>query len=190
LTQEQDNLLSDDHSEIDRLLDVIFEELYNGYLPSAYANVDYFWARLAMHIRAEHIHLFPALIKAALQTGSGSEKQTASALLIESLIVRLREDHNFFMSELAGVVKIIRFAQDTENHLLSANLVEEVKERLTNVRLRLITHNDIEETRVYPLVELTLSQNEAAEIFGRMKKELNNLPHRFINEVMTSDASA
>ena len=52
------------------------------------------WARLAVHIRTEHLHLFPAIAR----------RVNAA----ERAIDRLRADHDFFMRELAQAIAILR----------------------------------------------------------------------------------
>lgn len=172
---EQDPL-SADHEEVGKILDHTFAALERGDRQHASERLDYLWARLAMHIRAEHLHLFPALLKAA------SLDDNAAAL--EGVIEQLRADHNFFMQELALAVKTMGEVLDDDNGGSMMDLVE-VKERMKNLGRRLITHNDIEESRVYPLVELLLSSDEAAEIRRKMKSELDNLPPRFIEDAET-----
>lgn len=179
MNKASDNLLIHDHSELDKLLEEVFAGLQKGDQSRAFARLDYFWARLAMHIRAEHLHLFPALLK---RNSRVNEKRTANASLIESLIDQLREDHNFFMSELTEAMKTMRLIVGDDN---SGSLLDpiEVKMRLENVSHRLTIHNDIEEARVYPLAESVLSPDEVAEIRGRIKKELDRLPPRFFRGV-------
>jgi hypothetical protein len=57
-------LLAHDHSELDGLLDAACSALAAGALERSFETVDVFWARLAMHIRAEHLHLFPTVLQA------------------------------------------------------------------------------------------------------------------------------
>ena len=57
-------LLAHDHSELDALLAAAFSALAAGPVERGFEAVDVFWARLAMHIRAEHLHLFPAVLGA------------------------------------------------------------------------------------------------------------------------------
>lgn len=178
---EPDNLLIVDHAELDELLEAVFVSIVKADHPHVFARLDYFWARLAMHIRAEHLHLFPALLKTALPKRADDEKEAASSPSIESLINQLRVDHNFFMSELAEAIKTMRLIRDEDDRGSLLGLAE-VKQRLENVSRRLITHNETEEAQIYPLAEVVLSSNEATEIRARMKAELNNLPRRFVDD--------
>src|SRR6185436_15563538 len=55
------SLLEDDHESLGQLLTELDGELANHNFPHAFELLDLFWARLAIHIRAENLHLFPAL---------------------------------------------------------------------------------------------------------------------------------
>lgn len=177
----EQNLLRADHKEVDNILDQVFAALERGDQRRALARLDYFWARLAMHIRAEHLHLFPSILGVTSSCGGVEEDDTAKAPSVERTIEQLRADHNFFMSELAGAVRAMREMRDDNNGGSLRDLVE-VKERIEKIGRRLITHNAIEESQVYPLVESVLSPAEAAEIHRKMKLELGNLPPRFVDD--------
>lgn len=56
--------LASDHAELDELLGELFAAFEAGEIELIYRTLDLFWARLAMHIRAEHLHLFPAILGA------------------------------------------------------------------------------------------------------------------------------
>ncbi len=176
-------MLGNDHTELDALLEDTFAALAGGDHSAVFARLDYFWARLAMHIRAEHLHLFPAILHSQV------EEQPVGEASIDVLIEQLRVDHNFFMTELAGAVKTMReILQNVIDDPLPR--LTEVKHRLKSVRIRLVVHNDIEEARVYPLMGTSLSRADSAEIYAEMKRELDNLPPRFIDHANTSDDTA
>ena len=150
--------LEEDHREIDALYADAVAALESGNAAAALERVDLFWARLAMHIRAEHLHLFPAL--------SGS-RETAD------VIARLREDHNVFMKKLADAIKLLRAAEGAARSDLSEPLeiVRSLGEMLTD-------HNLTEERTVY--VETgNLSGAEQDALAAAIDKELTNLPPRF-----------
>ena len=90
-------VLSDDHREVDLLLADALENLRLGNGLEAFQALDLFWARLAMHIRAEHLHLFPAVLNTSHP--DSEVPQTLEAL---------RRDHDFFMHELADAIKAMR----------------------------------------------------------------------------------
>jgi hemerythrin superfamily protein len=149
--------LSNDHSEIDRLFSEAFDTLERGEDP--FNTVDRIWARLAVHIRAEHLHLFPIINTAAEQHG---KLQT-----IETL-ARLRTDHNFFMNQFGLLIKDLR-----------AGSSERVKDVLEEISRRLKTHNEIEERQIYPLVDEWMSVADAEALQAKISSELDNAPPRF-----------
>lgn len=160
--------LSDDHKAIDVIFDDVFAALDSGDRTKVFENLDRVWARLAVHIRAEHLHLFPALI---IKTGS--------YVLIEEVIAGLREDHNFFMAELASLVKQWRFTGNPIKEATRPGLLSETKERFDLLRKRLISHNEIEETQVYSLVDAYFSEADRSDLFANVRRELTNMPRRF-----------
>jgi hemerythrin superfamily protein len=172
LNKQRINLLSHDHSEVDDLLQGVLEALTQGDPATAYNRLDFFWARLAMHIRAEHLHLFPAILK------PDRNSQTVDLGPIEDVIARLRADHNYFMTELAGVVKTMRGIQQN-NTVDHGQRLDSVKQRVERLHRRLLSHNSIEEASIYPLIESSLSRDEAAEVCRQIRQELENLPQRF-----------
>ena len=101
------SLLANDHAELDALADALVASLDGSDAQCIHRNLDYFWARLAMHIRAEHLHLFPALLRACRTLPAEAESGTSPKIL-ESRIERLKDDHDFFMRELAAAVKQAR----------------------------------------------------------------------------------
>lgn len=164
-----DDILESDHRELDRLLDRLFVHLDGTDAEAIYRSLDLFWARLAMHIRAEHQRLFPALRE------SISDAAIRDAL--PDLLARLREDHDFFMVELARAIKAARlvfyFGNESESFAIIRELVTAVKDRL-------LIHNAIEEKELYPLAsEPLLSAGQIDDVVAGIKKELANLPPRF-----------
>lgn len=158
-------LLADDHNEIDLLLEDALTALTSGADGEAYRKIDYFWARLAMHIRAEHLHLFPALLEMHPVESEGSAD-------IREKIERLHEDHDFFMRELVSAVKAMRLI-DERNTAVTRDKVTAILEA---IKTRLIEHNLIEERELYPLVPASAA---GVGLTRSMKRELENLPPRF-----------
>ena len=158
------DILEADHRELDQLLVELLDEIGRD-VPdpaTAYHRLDLFWARLAVHIRAEHLVLFPALLYASNE----DDRESLSATLAE-----LRHDHDFFMKELARAVKALRlvpdFGNEAETFVVIRGLVEAVATRLAS-------HNETEEKTVYPLADLS------PDARSRISKELANLPARFL----------
>jgi iron-sulfur cluster repair protein YtfE (RIC family) len=129
-----------------------------------YPAVDLFWARLAMHIRAEHLHVFPSLLKAY-------ENREESTDIARNVAV-LRDDHDFFMRELADIIKVLReFNDDNE-----MKTYLDVLTRLEAVTQRLKAHNELEEKAIYRVVANAL---ESEKLAFSVEKELENIPPRF-----------
>ena len=63
-SQSAEGLLAEDHEALDKALSALLAALDEGDSATAFARLDLFWARLAMHIRAEHLQLFPAILRA------------------------------------------------------------------------------------------------------------------------------
>jgi len=161
LTKLTDKLLADDHRELDDLLRATFEALASND-DAAFERLDLFWARLAMHIRAEHLHLFPALLKNAPDLPPH----------VPGMIEKLHDDHDFFMRELVAAVKRMRLI-NAEN---SAAARHEAVDRLSAIEERLKEHNRIEENELYPLAA-SIDPNGGLAV--PVKKELDNMPPRF-----------
>ena len=156
-----ESILHHDHKELEDLLEQVKKALFvdNN---QVFSKLDRFWARLAMHIRAEHLHLFPALQNVIEQTSETGE-------LIESL----REDHNFFMHELAIAIKTMR------SITVETEAIESVRKIISLVAARLERHNDFEESEIYPLVSLLFDSTEQGRLIDGIERELRNLPQRF-----------
>jgi iron-sulfur cluster repair protein YtfE (RIC family) len=157
-----ENLLSDDHADVDALLTDLSGKLEHGTAADALNALDLFWARLAMHIRAEHLHLFPAVLKINSETD------------ISEILESLRRDHDFFMHELADLMKAMR-SIITESE---SEVMRDTSARLEAIKDRLAKHNALEEERIYPL-QRRLSASESEQLARSVAKELSNLPPRF-----------
>lgn len=146
--------LSDDHEAVSEVLEQLLAALKDQDVKTSHSKLDLLWARLAVHIRAEHLHLFPAV------TDRVAEAQ--------AVVKSLRADHDFFMHELAGAIGVVR-----ENKLTGvADTVRKVAERLA-------THNEIEEIQIYRWSSTVLSESEQSELLARINAELENRPPRF-----------
>ena len=160
------NLLESDHRELDELLDKVFAAFEAADAGLAFQILDFFWARLAMHIRAEHLHLFPAV---------------ARTFGAQDVIEQLKDDHNFFIRELSGAVKEMRDLTENDQAGLSKRLFE-TREKIYVLSRRLEKHNRSEEAKIYNFVDKLPCPAERAEIEERIKSELNNLPPRFSSQ--------
>lgn len=166
-----ESLLEDDHASLDQLLTELTEQLAAANLARSFELLDLFWARLAVHIRAENLHLFPALRNALPQfSGKGTLPTVEEA---EETIARLRTDHDFFMKELADMMKTARAAPADEA------VAQDFRQRLSLIRERLEAHNQIEEKHVYIWPSLLFDEKAIGKLNERLSGELKNLPPRF-----------
>lgn len=163
--------LSDDHRAVDQVLKQLLAALHNNDTTASYSKLDLLWARLAVHIRAEHLHLFPAVLNGL----SGSTDQVAEPSLSEakSVVENLRADHEFFMRELARAIGILREHPEAEAKLNS------VRDIVLAVEKQLANHNEIEENQIYRWASTILTEEEQMDLATRINVELENRPSRF-----------
>lgn len=174
------DLLAHDHSELDTLLDELVARFETGDARRIFEKLDLFWARLAMHIRAEHLHLFPAIL-GALDSFKAAHTENRFGTIpgnAQNILAQLREDHDFFMRELAAAIKEMRRLLENNSPDESKRL-SSAREKITEIRRRLERHNELEEAEVYQWAERLLDSTAQADLNARMKKELSNLPPRF-----------
>lgn len=159
--------LADDHAALDQLLTELQTALNNGEPAAVYASLDLFWAKLAVHIRAEHLHLFPSLLKGAATEGT------------RTAIERLRADHEFFMHELGRAIETMRTVTNVSDRPLIDKGLETVRSAILQIADRLVEHNQIEENHVYQLAGTVLSFDEQEELARQISSELEKRPPRF-----------
>ena len=186
---EDDESLRHDHTELGGLLDQLIATFDANDLAQTYATLDLFWARLAMHIRAEHLHLFPAILQAVTQTASARQiddtrsRDEPSPAEAERIIEQLRDDHDFFMRELAQAVAVMRDLLKNPHtdspHTSSHEQLQDARKTIEAVQQRLSKHNEIEENGIYVWTKTLLSETEQADLAVLINKELQNMPHRF-----------
>lgn len=182
MTSDVEKILEADHAQLDRLLERAFRAIDSADCRESYLALDYFWARLAMHIRAEHLRLFP-IIRAIAKRAADANNH-ANSNDISELLDNLRHDHDFFMTELARAIKALRlvFSFGNEQETLST-----VRGLIDEVRNKLVAHNEVEENLVYPLIAAEyLSVEAMTDLKLLVKKELSNLPQRFRQSPATS----
>lgn len=143
------------------MLKQLLTALDNKDAGTSYAKLDLLWARLAVHIRAEHLHLFPAV----------ANRLAEAPAIVEDL----RSDHDFFMRALAGAIGIFRERSENADFAEVRDTVREVEKRLT-------THNKIEEDQIYRWASIILTEPEQSELLARINAELENSPPRFSEE--------
>jgi hypothetical protein len=171
-------LLAGDHAEVDVLFRDLSREFDRGDACAVFERLDYLWARLAVHIRAEHLHLFPALLAASATRRRQGAGDTPAHEEVRAAVERLREDHDFFMRELAGAVSAARELASREGAPDSERLMR-LRGKTFAVAERLVEHNRMEEGQVYLWPAALLSAAELDALGAGMKREIENLPPRF-----------
>src|SRR5688500_12514734 len=129
--------LSDDHRAVNEVLNQLLTALQNKDVGVSYSKLDRLWARLADHVRADTLHLFPAVInRLTASTAAAAAPDLSEA---QSVVAKLRADHDFFMRQLARTIGILRElprlvdSPDEEAKLAAVrDAVLEVAKRLEN----------------------------------------------------------
>jgi hemerythrin superfamily protein len=150
--------LSDDHEAVSEALKQLLTALHNKDVEASHAKLDLFWARLAVHIRAEHLHLFPAVMSRLTEA--------------QPIVEQLRTDHDFFMRELARAIGILRELPEIDETKLIA-----VGDAIREIEKRLVIHNEIEENQVYRWTSTILTEPEQTDLATRVNAELEIALH-------------
>lgn len=175
--------LVDDHAEVDVLLSGLMDAFDQADARRVLAKLDYFWARLAMHIRAEHLHLFPALLSAS-EGPAGAVPGMPTQSEVREAVARLREDHDFFMRRLAEAVNSARaLAGRDSGARTDAEGSRHIREIVLAVAERLAEHNRREEEQVYLWPESLMSEAARADLLSRVRREIEDVPPRFSDAI-------
>jgi hemerythrin superfamily protein len=184
MPSQADEQLSDDHRAVNEVLQQLLAALSNNDVRSSYEYLDLLWARLAVHIRAEHLHLFPTVMNRLAEPVSdaaGSRFEEA-----QTMIENLREDHDFFMRELAGAIAVLRDISATTTTENNESKLAKIADTVRAIEKRLISHNEIEENHVYRWASTILTEREQRELSSRISAELENRPQRFSVETWSN----
>jgi hypothetical protein len=169
----------EDHESLAALLDDLKIALEKPDLLRAFELLDRFWARLAVHIRAENVCLFPAILNAVAKSFV-AENGLPEIEEVRAAIAQLRGDHNFFMDELAQAVKTMRELLSAEHHENEHKQMESVRRKISAVASRLEVHNKLEEEKVYRWPRIVLTPPELARLNDAVGFEIRNLPARLL----------
>lgn len=175
------SLLEHDHEELGGVLRDLFAALDGSDAGESLRWLDLFWARLGVHIRAEHLWLFPAILH---ELNSGRKAPGGDAPSLDDAqrtIAKLRTDHNFFMRELAGAIKQLRGPRVVTDSSSATDLLKVIRGRIAVISRRLDAHNKIEEEQVYRWPNQLLSSREQARLAAKLRREIENLPPRYLN---------
>jgi hemerythrin superfamily protein len=168
--------LSDDHHAVGEILKQLLEAIDNKDVQTSYSNLDLLWARLAVHIRAEHLHLFP-MVTSRLTDSAGGVVPGLSE--VQAMIENLRADHDFFMRELGRAIAVCRELPPNIVQAADEAKFDAVHNTVRAIEKRLATHNDIEEDQIYRWSSTILTESEQFELLARINAELKNRPSRF-----------
>jgi hemerythrin superfamily protein len=171
-----EELLAGDHRQLDKLLGAVLAALEGENSVEAFETLDLFWARLAMHIRAENLHLFPAVLNKVKREDGASQLEYLPSKEEQKAIERLTADHNFFMQQLSRAIRILSETRIARN--LTSEF-EAVREIVGGVSERLTAHNALEEMIIYQMPAKFLPREEQVELATRIQRELEKLPPRF-----------
>lgn len=175
---EANRRLADDHKAIDKVLKELNAALATGDIETSHAKLDLFWARLAVHIRAEHLHLFPAVMT-GLREKTSADQSGLVLMAAEAAIDELRGDHNFFMQELAEAIQTVRTLWKSSDKRMDREGLEKIQDAVLEIQKRLVRHNKLEENKVYRWAGQVLSEQKQIELATDIERELANRPPRF-----------
>lgn len=177
MTSQPGQRLAHDHAALDELLKQLQQAVDAGDLEGSLAKLDLFWARLAVHIRAEHHHLFPAVIARSKEIEDEALEPSLSQA--ESTVDRLRADHDFFMHELAQAIRILRDMAGATSSESVADGFKAVRNAIIEIEKRLAAHNEIEESQIYCWATALFDRQQQMELSRLIDEELAYHPPRF-----------
>jgi len=168
--------LAADHQAVSEVLKQLLSALNNEDVLESHRKLDLLWARLAVHIRAEHLHLFPTVIERLKNLRDAIAPKLHEP---QTIVEKLHEDHDFFMRELGQAIRILRELpkplDSAENKAKLSSVLNTVRE----VERRLASHNETEENQIYRWASMILTEAEQAELTTRINRELQHRPPRF-----------
>jgi hemerythrin superfamily protein len=178
--------LAADHAAIDKVLTELHAAINTRNIKRVHSQLDRFWARLAVHIRAEQLQLFPEIVN-RLSDESSLRSNTPSLAEAISVVERLRDDHDFFMRELSHAMAAARDLHQTRDQLMVTRVLSELAQTISKVEKRLMAHNEMEENQIYRWAATVLTQHEQTVLAARIRAELTNVPPRFLTESVQNE---
>ena len=85
--QMADDFMEQDHTALGEIFRQLDAALAGGDTIRAFEVLDLAWARLAVHIRAEHLYLFPAVLNALAEDPGGDDGSKPSPAKAREAIV-------------------------------------------------------------------------------------------------------
>jgi hypothetical protein len=181
--------LIDDHVALDRILKDLKDVLARRDVGASHAKLDLLWGRLAVHIRAEHLHLFPAVLS-HLESVKGECVAESALSAAQSLVARLRADHDYFMLGFALLMETMRGLLDFSEAEKINERVGFVIEMVDEIEQRLIEHNELEEVQVYGWAATMLCPADQDNLSRTIIGELEKRPPRFPAKVWSNTKRA
>lgn len=171
--------LEGDHKLIEEVLDDLLTLLQKQDINRAFELLDLFWTQLAVHIRAENVCLFPAILNAPRES-FGRKNGLPPFEEVKALIETLRADHAFFVDQVSQAIRRIRELMalaDIPKVGLEPQ-VNEIKETMLAVADRLRAHSDLEHDKVYAWPELLLPADQYELLLHVVSGEIDKMPRR------------
>jgi len=165
---------------VSEVLKQLLTALDNQDVKTSCARLDLLWARLAVHIRAEHLHLFPAVMDHL--TKAGDDVLVTDLSEAQAIVENLRTYHDFFMRQLGRAIGILRALPNKVVTARDEATVAAVRDTVLQIEARLVTHNEIEENQIYRWSSTMLTETEQLELVAQINAELENRPPRFSAE--------
>jgi len=176
--------LSDDHRAVDEVLKQLLTALNRKDVQASQLKLDLLWARLAVHIRAEHLHLFPAVLSRLTKPLDAVAPDSSEA---QSIVENLRADHDFFMHELARAIAVLRELPNEIDSPDAESRLTSVLDAVREIGQRLASHNELEEKQIYLWASTTLTRAEQTQLATEINRELENRPSRFSLEAWANE---
>lgn len=170
--------LETDHKVLGEMLNQLIARLGKADLGWGFETLDLFWGSLAIHIKAENICLFPAILNAPRER-FGAANNLPEYDEARVTIEKLRTDHNFFMNQLGQAMKELRGIIIRPEDYPAETTIPELRKRVASVAEVLHQHNEIEERKVYLWPALLLDKEDLERLEVGVRTEIENLPSRF-----------
>lgn len=183
-----EDFMEKDHAALSEIFRRLDAALGDGDVARAFELLDLAWGRLAVHIRAEHLCLFPSILSALAEVSGAGDPSRPSFAEASETMKHLREDHNFFMRELAVAVKTLRRLSAVAPVKASKGEMKGVRLKIEGVCARLEGHNRLEELKVYRWTETVLDSQAQARLVENLRRELENLPPRFGDTALLTES--
>jgi hypothetical protein len=136
-----EGLLAVDHAEVDEMLRALLGSLDDRDWDATFAMLDELWARLAVHIRAENLRLFPTILR-AMEIESARATASAGRLAhVPETIERLRRDHDVFMHDLRRALGAVRALRDGRGVAPPSDVLQDVRYSVEALEAALERHN-------------------------------------------------